>query len=140
MYRFADLTHEQKLMRRELLDYYAVVAQASVLIPLLVISSLRLYKILHARLQNGTASQIPSSPYVKAAKSHYKYSYAGIKDVWQRFQWNCGDSLRLWRFDVGTKGEILAAVVFTAWLLVLTFVQTGDGRILLSWRAASSLD
>lgn len=129
MYRFVDLTEDEKHLRRERLDRYGQLAQLSVLVPLLVIQIFFLASWLKRKFsrQDGL-EQAPSSLYAK--QIHVKQSF-GVKDVarrWRTFLWWCGDSVWLAGFPFGTNGEVLGGAVWMLWLLTLSFLQTGDGK------------
>lgn len=129
MYRFVDLTDEGKHQRRERLDWYGQLAQLSVLVPLLLIQILFLASWLRRKLSRQDAfDQTPSSPYAKRLNAEQRFNSKDIARRWRIFLWWCGDAVDLAGFPLGTKGELLGAVIWTAWLLMLSFAQTGDGK------------
>ena len=130
MYRFADLTDQQKHQRRELLDLYGFLAQVSVLVPLLVLQCFRVAGWAQARLFRKDDLQTPSSPYVKASRLGHGLNVPGIAARWRKFLWWFGDSVQYAGLHLGTKGEILGVGVWTLWLVALSFLQTGDGEII----------
>lgn len=126
MYRFVDLTDEQRHERRELLDYYGLLAQVSVLVPLLVIQVFFLASWLKRKIAPQCGfDQAPSSPYAKRSHAEQRFQ---VSKRWRIFLWWCGDSVHVAGVHVGTKGELLGAASWTAWLLLLSFLQTGDGK------------
>lgn len=129
MYRFADLTHEQKLERRELLDFYGLVAQVSVIIPLFATQVYVLVSWLLAKWhRRDIQAAPPSSPYAKSQQLEQRLSIPGVAASWRRLSWWCGDAVHFSGVYWGTKGEVLGAGVWTMWLLLLSFLDTGDGE------------
>lgn len=129
-YHFIDLDDAQRHERRRLLDYYGSLAQVSVLLPLLALQVY--FAIKHARWKLGgqSGSEMPSSPHVKAQRGRPQAGVRYIRQTFNKLVWWCGDSCKLGGERLGTKGEVVGAVVWLVWLLVLSFVQTGDGE----WR------
>jgi hypothetical protein len=127
MYRFVDLTSEQKHQRRERLDWYGLFAQFSVLVPLLAIQIIFLASWIRQKLarSEGGFEQTPSSPYAKHIRSEQRFN---TKKFMRNLKWWCADPVCLAGFSLGTKGELLGAGTWTAWLLLLSFLQTGDGK------------
>lgn len=65
MYHFVNPDEEQKVQRRELLDFYGLAAQLSVLIPLVAIAIGCLFQ----KYLGDSTPEPPSSPRAKAAQS-----------------------------------------------------------------------
>lgn len=128
IYSFVDLDEEQKHRRRQLLDNYGFTAQLSVVAPLLVIQLYFLATWAQARSRHNAGLKPPSSPVRKSTQSrhHVESLSANIR----KFIWWCGDHVVLQGIELGTKGEILGALAWTTWLLVLSFLQTGDGQLI----------
>lgn len=130
MWHFLDLNHDQKLERRRLLDLYGSLAQVSALIPLTLLQLYFLVIWFQRRwLRKHDADAIPSSPHLK------KQRLDAVNGPAARFQsfrnktiWWMGDTLDIWGSRV-TKGEIAAGVVWTAWLIFLSCVQTQGGML-----------
>lgn len=129
MWHFIDLTDEQKLERRHLLDLYGSVAQLSVLVPLL---SLQLWflacRVQQKRRVGGGGEDIPSSPYRKRDRvGGVRVYLRGVKTVWRRVSWWSGDRVGLLGFEA-SKGEMVAAGAWTSWLLLLCMLDTKGGQ------------
>ncbi|EME48480.1 hypothetical protein DOTSEDRAFT_162020 [Dothistroma septosporum NZE10] len=133
MYHFVDLTEGQKLQRRDLLDGYGLIAQVSVVVPLLALQVYRVSVWAQLRLFRTDVLQTPSSPYVKASRLGHGLNAQG-KARWRKFLWWCGDSVEYAGLHLGTRGEILGAGIWTLWLLLLSFMQTGDDYLHLTKR------
>jgi hypothetical protein len=126
-YQFVDLTDAQKLSRRTLLDTYGLVAQASAGIVLIVIQLFFLAQwTRRQRQQNG--SDVPGSPSLKHLQKSGHPSLRALGRRWRRFEWWSGDSLVVFGVGCGTNGQVLAAALWTIWLLALCFVETGNGE------------
>lgn len=131
MYRFLDLTTEQKLQRRENLDFYGLVAQVSILLPLFWLQAYFLVAWAQAKLFSYTGDELsstPGSPYAKAVRRERGLTSTGLAIRWRRFTWWCGDSLVVRDVRLGTNGQVAAAALWTIWLLILCFVDTGKGE------------
>lgn len=128
MYHFVDLTHEQKLQRREYLDYYSFLAQISVIVPILATQCYLLVTWIQRRVQKQQDLQTPSSPYVKQARLGHGFNVSSLTSRWRVFAWWCGDAVEIAGVYWGTRGEVIGAGVWTLWLVVLCFLQTGDGE------------
>ncbi|THZ27431.1 hypothetical protein D6C89_03207 [Aureobasidium pullulans] len=128
MWHFLDLSQDQKLERRRLLDLYGSLAQVSALIPLAILQIYFFIGWLQRRWarRNG-GDDIPSSPQLKKQRSDaLPGSVTRSKETWRKVFWWMGDTIDIWGSRV-KKGEIVAGVVWTAWLLFLSCVQTqGD--------------
>ncbi|KAF2773771.1 hypothetical protein EJ03DRAFT_264096 [Teratosphaeria nubilosa] len=135
-YRFGELTAEQKQQRRELLDWYGFVAQMSVLVPLLALQVYFLTVWVGKKIQRQKDLGAPSSPYAKAHRSTTTARIAkNVRLLARRIQWWLGNSLELLGYHLGTNGEVIAAVTWTAWLLLLlSCFQTGDDYLHLTKR------
>ncbi|KAH0404722.1 hypothetical protein KCU89_g842, partial [Aureobasidium melanogenum] len=128
MWHFLDLNHDQKLERRRLLDLYGALAQVSALLPLAFLQLYFLVIWLQRRwLRKHDADAIPSSPHLKKQQSDaFNESAAGFQSFRNKAIWWMGDTFDIWGSRV-TNGEIVAGVVWTAWLIFLSCIQTqGD--------------
>ncbi|CAK3883352.1 related to ferric reductase [Lecanosticta acicola] len=134
MYRFADLTHEQKLQRRELLDWYGFVAQLSVLVPLAATQVYIILSLLRRKWSQRDSTQVPSSPYAKAQQLEQQFNVSGLAATWRKFSWWCGDAVSISGVYLGTRGEVIGAGIWTLWLLLLSFLDTGDDYLHLTKR------
>jgi hypothetical protein len=123
-YHLVDLSHEQKLQRRELLDRYGVFAQLSALIPILGYQLYRLGVWVYSERQRAKIaySEVPSSPISKQRR----LSTSGtIVRKWRSVQWWLSSEVAPgW----GVRGRVLAGGLWTLWLLFLCSHKTGDGR------------
>jgi hypothetical protein len=128
-YQFVDLTDAQKVSRRTLLDTYGLVAQVSAGVVLIVI---QLYFVAQWTRRPRNSSDVPSSPSLKHSSKGGRLNIQAIERWWRRLEWWSGDSLVIFGVDCGTHGQVAAAVCWTAWLLVLCFAETGNGKPLMS--------
>lgn len=126
-YQFVNPTDAQKISRRTLLDTYGLVAQASAGVVLIVIQLFFLAQWLR-RKQQRSSSEAPSSPSLKHSQKSGNVGFRAIERHWRRLEWWSGDSLVVFGIDCGTNGQSLAATVWTAWLLILCFAETGNGK------------
>lgn len=126
-YHFVDLNSEQKHQRRQLLDQYGVIAQVSIVLPLLVLQSRLLYLWISRNINQSAGVDAPSSPHLKSAQSRSRLSVKSLKSNLRRWQWWAGESVSLFGDHLGTRGEVLGAAVWLGWLLLLCFLQTGGG-------------
>ena len=126
-YQFVDLSDAQKLSRRTLLDTYGLVAQASAGILLIVVQLFFLVQWLR-RQRQLKGSDVPGSPSVKHLQKSGSFNLQTIGQRWRRLKWWSGDPLVILGVDCGTNGQVVAAALWTAWLLVLCFAETGNGK------------
>ncbi|KAF2717052.1 hypothetical protein K431DRAFT_277792 [Polychaeton citri CBS 116435] len=131
-YHFIDLTQVQLHQRRQLLDWYGIVAQISILIPLALLQLSFLGFWVWHKLQSRPDGTVPSSPHAK--HQHNSSNLASVSVYLRRLQWWFGDDVSLFGWHVGTKGEIVLAELWTFWLLLCCFLQTGDDYLHLTKR------
>ena len=139
-YHFVDLNNEQNLRRRQLLDGYGQFAQLSILLLPLVYQLCFGLRLLISRTW-------PFKP-PQAVKEHQSPVVSGFRQPPRGNSTNLLTRIR-WFLDeevfVGwnTRQEWLAAILWTVWLLVLVFRDTGDDYLHLTRRfgivAASQL-
>ena len=129
MYRFVTLTDEEVQQRRVLLDWYANLAQVSVLIPVLAVQGYFLAEWATQKWAGRSDGASPRSPHLKDLRPRGWLAVGELRLHWRRFAWWCGDSIDVLGWHVGTRGEVLAAGGWMAWLLCLCFLQTGDGEL-----------
>jgi hypothetical protein len=127
-YEFVDLTDARKQHRRVLLDAYGLVAQASAGVVLILIQLYFLARWLRQQRTGSDGLDVPSSPSLKNSQKGRRLNTRVVTQWWRRFAWWCGDSVRLLGIDLGTNGQITAAVAWTVWLLYLCFAETGNGE------------
>ena len=138
-YHFVKLSDEQNLRRRQLLDGYGQFAQLSILLLPLIYQLCLGMRLLISRIW-------PSKP--RAVKEHQSPIISNMKrptsdyaaTVLARTRWFLDEEIREgWN----TRQEWLIASLWTIWLLVLVFKDTGDDYLHLTKRfgivAASQL-
>ncbi|KAG9884739.1 hypothetical protein KCU94_g18035, partial [Aureobasidium melanogenum] len=128
MWHFLDLNHDQKLERRRLLDLYGALAQVSALLPLALLQLYFFAIWFHRKwLRKHDADAIPSSPHLKKKQlDAFNGSAAGFQSFRNKAIWWMGDDFDIWGSRV-TNGEIVSGVVWTAWLIFLSCIQTQGG-------------
>lgn len=139
MWHFLDLNHDQKLERRRLLDLYGALAQVSALIPLALLQFYFLAKWLQRRwLRQHDADAVPSSPHLKKQRlDAFNGPAARLQSFQNKTVWWMGDALDIWGSRV-KKGEIAAGVVWTAWLIFLSCLQTQGGMLCLHFKVLAA--
>lgn len=129
IYSFVTLDDDQLQCRRQLLDFYASVAQFSALIPLFALYLSYHVPSLSKKLSSSWPSQQQKerqSPRVSRFSSPKSSPWA-VR--WRRLNWYLGDDIVEGWYGWGTKREWAVAGVWTLWLLVLAFSSTGDGTL-----------
>jgi len=129
IYSFVTLDEAQLKRRRQLLDSYASIAQFSALVPLIAIYISYYLPSLSSKLFNSLSSRQPKerqSPRV----SRFTRPVASFWIVkWRRLSWYLDDEIIKERDGWGTKREWVVVGVWTLWLLVLVFANTGNGTL-----------
>ncbi|KAK4984739.1 hypothetical protein LTR50_006418 [Elasticomyces elasticus] len=135
LWHFIDLDKQQKQERRRLLDRHALIAQSSILVPLLILQlyfvSRRTWKRV---LRKNSDSEEPSSPFLKVERSKRIPRTRKVGVLWTRAKWWAGEPVEVFETRLGRRGELVGAVVWTAWLMFLCVVQTGDDYLHLTKR------
>lgn len=126
-YQFVDLSDAQKEHRRVLLNGYGLIAQVSAGMVLLVIQLVFLVQWINRRRQEHDDMGAPGSPGQKHLQKNKRSSLV-IEQGWRRFAWWAGDPLEVFGAHLGTKGQVIAAVLWTIWLLFLSIAETGNGK------------
>ncbi|KAK4124659.1 hypothetical protein N657DRAFT_655836 [Parathielavia appendiculata] len=123
-YHFVDLSADEKQLRRQTLDRYGLLAQLSALIPVVVILLYRLAKnAANWRGTNGDYAAVPSSPVLKERRN----SSAGNPGAWsRRAQWWLGEDVVVTGKVYGQRDQWLVGILWTAWLLLLSIMETGE--------------
>ncbi|GAB0134647.1 hypothetical protein EsDP_00003009 [Epichloe bromicola] len=131
-YGFPALSHEEKQLRRQALDFYACMAHYSALAPALVfllyrVSRRVVYQAGRASASNeqGRYAPLPRSPVVRA----HQQGTASASDItikWRRLTWWLGDDVYFAGSHCGQWDEWVIGALWTAWLLVLTVKGTGN--------------
>lgn len=127
--KFVDLTDAQKGHRRILLDDYGLIAQASAGAVLLVIQLFFLAQWIRQR-NHPQSLEVPSSPSAKHHQKSGRLNIQGIEQWSRRLAWWFSDPIEVLGANVGTNGQVFVATIWTVWLLILSFAETGDGKII----------
>jgi hypothetical protein len=130
-YHFMDLTDDEKYRRRYLLDWYGAFAQISVLLPLLVVQTYFLVTWYGKKSRSQGDRGAPSSPRLKYSNLSRKINVRRMETAFRRLSWWSGESLDMFGVHLGKNGGVFAAFAWTTWLLLLCFLQTGDGMHIL---------
>ncbi|KAK3713030.1 hypothetical protein LTR37_008715 [Vermiconidia calcicola] len=125
-YHFIDLTDAQKHERRELLDRYAWIAQRSVILPLLVMQCYFLASWIRRRWANNADATAPSSPYLKEKRLGSWAITRALKSRAKGLAWWLGGEAEMYGSSLGSRGQVLIALAWTMWLLILCFADTGE--------------
>lgn len=129
IFRFSftlTLDESQQQQRRQLLAYYATVAQISFLAVLVAIRIYLALSWLENKWFSGGKDARPGSPHVKYNRLAVSTSWSvRARRYWQRWRWWLGEPILMgW----GTIGEWLAGGAWLAWLLLLSYLQTAPGN------------
>lgn len=120
-----SFTEAEKLQRRDLLERYGLYAQLSALIPILAWNLYRLGIWFFSEQKSGSKtidySEVPSSP---TLKRHSTSRQGSLVTKWRSIVWWLeGELAPGW----GLRGQWIAGVSWTTWLLFLCVHQTGVG-------------
>lgn len=129
IYSFVALNETQLQRRRQLLDFYASLAQFSALIPLLAIyGSTSLLFLSRKIFHSGSSSRLNERQSPKVSKFvRPRASFGAIR--WRRLNWYLDGDFIDGRDGWGTKREWAIAGTWMLWLLILVFASTGDGTL-----------
>ncbi|KAF2091658.1 ferric reductase-like protein like transmembrane component [Saccharata proteae CBS 121410] len=129
-FAFVSLSPEEKLARRNLLDFYASVAQWSVGILLIW---LQFFFLARWAVGGFSRSEPPKSPHPKRLSLSFgqKARLHRLKQSWTRLCWWADEPVRNGCY---TRGECFAAFVWTTWLLFLSVRRTGNDYLHLTKR------
>jgi hypothetical protein len=131
-YEFITLSEEDKLLRRQALDFYAAVAHLSAFVPALVVL---LARLLLARgggggggssRAAGAYEEVPRSPVIKARRMS---GPGGVRARWAMLRWWLRDDVCFRGAHWGQRDQWLLGAAWTAWLLLLTVLGTGTGTL-----------
>ena len=139
-YHFVTTNNEQNLRRRQLLDSYGQFAQLSILLLPLIYQLCLGFRLLISRIWPFKPSQAVKehqSPVVSGFKQPARGTFTNLL---ARIRWYLDEEILVgWN----TRQEWLIATLWTMWLLVLVFKDTGDDYLHLTRRfgivAASQL-
>lgn len=122
-YHSLDLTHEEILIRRHLLDQYGSYAQLSALVPVLAYQLYRLAIWASSGRQRlePEYSAVPSSPSLKNDRLRASGTFSAI--LRQTKWWLESEVVKGW----GTRGYWLSGLCWMAWLMFLSVHRTGEG-------------
>ncbi|KFA72917.1 hypothetical protein S40288_02175 [Stachybotrys chartarum IBT 40288] len=136
-YEFITLSEEDKLLRRQALDFYAAVAHLSAFVPALVVL---LARLLLARgggggggssRAAGAYEEVPRSPVIKARRMS---GPGGVRARWAMLRWWLRDDVCFRGAHWGQRDQWLLGAAWTAWLLLLTVLGTGTDYLHLTKR------
>ncbi|KAK3723524.1 hypothetical protein LTR37_001776 [Vermiconidia calcicola] len=136
-YHFIDLTDVQKHERRELLDRYAWIAQVSASFPLLVIQCYFLASCIRRRWANHADSTAPSSPSLKEKRPGSCTTPRAFNARAKRLVWWLGGEAEMFGSSLGSRGQVLSALAWMAWMFILCFADTGEDYLHLTKRFGS---
>ena len=129
IYSFVSLDDEQLERRRQLLDFYARIAQFSALLPLLTIHI--------SYYLRSLSTEIVASLLRRQQKEHQSPRVSRFKRPsaspwvirWRSLNWNLDDEVVEGWNGWGTKREWIVTGLWALWLLVLLIMSTGDGML-----------
>ena len=127
MYRFIlELTEEEKLHRRELLNSYANIAQISTLVPLIVLQT---FYLLSWLTRPSRDEETFGSPRRKSRGfgGRLRARCDDLRVLGRKTGWWFVEPVLLGGESLGLRGELAIAVVWGTWLLSLCFLDTGEG-------------
>jgi hypothetical protein len=126
-YHFVDLTQEEIIKRRILLDRYGVYAQLSALIPVLAFQLYRLgaWVYLQRKRTEVRYTAVPDTPGSPFQKQNRVSTSGRLARRWRlALWWLEGEVYPGW----GLRGHWIAGLTWASWLLFLTVHKTGDGK------------
>ncbi|KXX77293.1 Ferric/cupric reductase transmembrane component 2 [Madurella mycetomatis] len=132
-YHFIELSKAEKHYRRQTLNKYALYAQLSALVPVVVILLYRLAKWAASTREsrNGDYAAVPSSP-VRKVRRH------GSLGTWssrsRRARWWLGEDVVVAGMVFGQRDQWAVGILWAAWLLVLSVLETGEDYLHLTKR------
>lgn len=137
-YEFAALSHEEKLLRRLVLDRYARTAHYSALLALVLFCCLaRLLPCLLLRRPHrggrvhGHYEAVPGSP---GAKADGHSALGGLASRRRTLAWWLGEDVVMAGRSWGQRDQWLLGAAWAAWLLFLSTAGTGRGQ----WEALAT--
>lgn len=128
-YHFVTLDDQQKHERRVALDIYANIAQTSILTVLLVIQAYFFGIWLASRASKQSGTDGVSSPRIKEGRLGHWNGANGWQATARRLRWWFGARVELAGAFLGSRGQVLLAAGWLAWLLALCVPDTGDGML-----------
>ncbi|XP_044717228.1 ferric reductase like transmembrane component domain-containing protein [Hirsutella rhossiliensis] len=131
-----SLSDDDKLVRRQTIDFYACVAHYSAIAPVLALLLLRLVRRAAAsgrdpRDGHGRYDEVPPSP---LAKAHRRHPSGSLAARCRRLQWWMHDDVNLGGMYWGQRHEWILGLAWASWLLVLCVRDTGKDYLHLTKR------
>ena len=126
-YHFVDLTQEETIRRRILLDRYGVYAQLSALVPVLAYQLYRLATWVSSQRKKTEVgyTEVPSTPSSPAQKQKKLSISGGLARRWRSALWWLeGEVHSGW----GLRGHWIAGLSWALWLFFLAAHKTGVGK------------
>jgi hypothetical protein len=126
-YHFVDLTQEDIIRRRILLNRYGVYAQLSALVPVLAyqLYSLGVWVSSKRKRTEVGYTEVPSSPGSPFQKQIRLATNGRLAKYWRlALWWLEGELFPGW----GLRGHWIAGLTWASWLLFLCVHKTGDGK------------
>ncbi|KAL2186249.1 hypothetical protein L209DRAFT_754865 [Thermothelomyces heterothallicus CBS 203.75] len=131
-YHFIDLSPDEKQVRRQTLNKYALYSQASALIPVVVILLSRLaQRALSSGSSNKQYAAVPSSPVQKQQRTSSAGTWTSRA---RRVQWWLNEDVVMSGIVLGQRDQWLIGLLWMAWLLLLCVQETGEDYLHLTKR------
>ncbi|KAL2127552.1 hypothetical protein VTI74DRAFT_10558 [Chaetomium olivicolor] len=131
-YHFIELSLAEKQARRETLDKYALYAQLSALVPVAVLLCCRLVqRVAIPSGSKGGYDAIPSSPVLKERRNSSMGSWRSRS---RRAHWWLGEDVVVGGLVLGQRDQWVVGILWTAWLLLLCVLETGEDYLHLTKR------
>ena len=127
-WKFYHLEGEAKLLRRHTLDRYAGYAQLSAFAPIILFILLRfilwILRSLEARKSSYIA--VPASPLRKVRRQSSLGAWEGR---FRHLKWWLEDDFVILGQTWGRKDEWVFGIMWANWMMLLSVLETGDGRL-----------
>ncbi|KAK7954255.1 hypothetical protein PG996_015141 [Apiospora saccharicola] len=125
-YSFAEISDAEKHARRLSLDSYGLYAQLSSLLPVFVALIVRLAAWLSMRRtpHSITYNAVPTSPGAKYIRE--STTSGSVSRVFRRISWFLEDDIYFAGTKWGRRDQFIFGSLWTAWLVFLCFVGTGN--------------
>nr|POE88100.1 ferric reductase transmembrane component 4 [Quercus suber] len=141
VYHFVDLDNDEKVARRHALDWYGFLAQISIIPPLVLVQVYFFITWVGRKWRRSTLNaDSPSSPHLKQIRLQQVQQWRARVAGWM---WWSSEGVLVGGDRLGSRAEVLCAVIWCMWLVSLSFIETGDDYLHLTKRfgivAASQL-
>lgn len=145
-YHFLDLNPDEKHQRRLSLDFYAEVAQLSVLVPLFYLQIYFLIVWARRKFFDSSFSNVRT----KRDEGNKSLAVSKWRRWWRRLEWwaggrvnesskgGLGEQSLAWAFGEARRGEVVLGTVWGLWLVACCFLDTGHGGFFFSSSTATS--